>query len=119
VAERAGLDRDGARRATEAVLEVLALRVSAGQVEDLRPFLPYQLRPALDRGMNRSRGRALPLTLEEFIDRLTQREGVSEQEAPAHARAVLSALRDAVSEKEFHDTTAQLPREYRALFALG
>jgi uncharacterized protein (DUF2267 family) len=119
VAERAGLDRDGARRATEAVLEVLALRVSAGQVEDLRPFLPYELRPALDRGMNRSRGRALPLTLEEFIDRLTQREGVSEQEAPAHARAVLSALRDAVSEKEFHDTTAQLPREYRALFALG
>jgi uncharacterized protein (DUF2267 family) len=119
VAERAGLDRNGARKATEAVLEVLALRVSAGQVEDLRPYLPYELRPALDRGLNRSRGRALPLSLSEFIDRLTQREGVSGQEAPAHARAVLSVLREAVGEKEFQDTAAQLPREYETLLAPG
>jgi uncharacterized protein (DUF2267 family) len=119
VAERAGLDRDQARKASEAVLEALAMRVSAGQVEDLRPFLPYELRPALDRGLTRSRGEAMPLSLGEFVDKITQREGVSGQEAPAHARAVLAVLREAVGEKEFQDTTAQLPREYRTLLAPG
>ncbi|GII25670.1 DUF2267 domain-containing protein [Planosporangium mesophilum] len=119
VAERAGLDREGARKATEAVLEVLAMRVSAGQVEDLRPFLPYELRPALDRGLTRSRGEAMPMSLDEFVNKITQREGVSGQEAPAHARAVLSVLREAVGDKEFQDTTAQLPREYQRLLVPG
>ncbi|MGC9665063.1 DUF2267 domain-containing protein [Planosporangium sp. 12N6] len=119
VAERAGLDRDGARRAAEAVLEVLAMRVSAGQVEDLRPLLPYELRPALDRGLNRSRGEAMRMSLGEFIGQVTRREGVPGQEAPAHTRAVLSVLRVAVGEKEFRDTAAQLPREYQTLLAPG
>jgi uncharacterized protein (DUF2267 family) len=115
VAERAGLDRDRARRATEAVLEVLAIRVTDGQIDDIRPFLPYELRPALDRGLTRSRGRALPLSLDAFVDEITQREGVSREDATNHARAVLSVLHEAVGEKEFSDTLAQLPREYRTL----
>jgi hypothetical protein len=32
---------------------------------------------------------------------------------------VLAVLREAVGEKEFQDTTAQLPREYRTLLAPG
>jgi uncharacterized protein (DUF2267 family) len=115
VAERAGLDRDRARRATEAVLEVLAMRVTAGQMEDLRPYLPYELRPALDRGLSRSGGRALRLSLNVFLDEITQREGVSREEAAAHARVVLDVLREAVSDKEFGDMIAQLPKEYRTL----
>src|SRR3954447_6676799 len=35
VAELAGLDREQARKATAAVLETLAIRISAGEVEDL------------------------------------------------------------------------------------
>src|ERR671917_228583 len=35
VADRAGLDHDGARRATDAVLETLAERIADGQVDDL------------------------------------------------------------------------------------
>jgi uncharacterized protein (DUF2267 family) len=115
VAERAGLDRDGARRATEAVLEVLAMRVTDGQIDDLRPFLPYELRPALDRGLTRSGGRALPLSLDAFVDEITRREGGSREDAAGHARAVLSVLHSEVGEKEFSDTLAQLPREYRTL----
>ncbi|GII25451.1 DUF2267 domain-containing protein [Planosporangium mesophilum] len=114
VAVRAGLDREGARKATEAVLEALAMRVTAGQVNDLRPFLPRELHAALDRGISRSRGVALPLSLEEFINQVTQREGISKtKEATRHAQAVISVLREAVGEKEFQDTTAQLPEEYR------
>jgi uncharacterized protein (DUF2267 family) len=118
VAERAGADLDQARKATEAVLETLAMRVSAGQINDLRPRLPRELHPALDRGMARSHGQALPLTLDEFINEVTAREGISRtKEGLEHARAVLTALREAVGEKEFQDTNAQLPDEYRVLVA--
>jgi uncharacterized protein (DUF2267 family) len=115
VAERTGLDHERARRAMEAVLEVLAMRVTAGQVEDLRPYLPYELRPALDRGLARSGGRALPLSLSAFVKEITQREDVSRDEAAVHARAVLDVLHEAVGDKEFGDTIAQLPKEYRTL----
>jgi uncharacterized protein (DUF2267 family) len=115
VAERAGIDRDQAGRAAEAVLEALAMRVSAGQIEDLAPFLPAELRPALERGLARSRGRAMRLTLDAFLDEVKELEGVSRGDATAHARAVLAVLREAVGEKEFHDTTEQLPDEFRIL----
>jgi uncharacterized protein (DUF2267 family) len=117
VAERTGLDRDRARRATEAVLEVLAMRITDGQIDDMRPFLPYELRPALDRGLTRSRGKALPLSLDAFVEEITKREGVSRAEAESHARAVLSVLHEVVGDKEFGDAIAQLPREYRTLVA--
>jgi uncharacterized protein (DUF2267 family) len=116
VAQRTGLDREYARRATEAVLETLAMRVTAGQINDIRPFLPPELHPALDRGLARSEGRALPLSLDEFVAEVTQREGISRtKEASEHARAVMAVLREAVGEKEFQDTAAQLPQEYRTL----
>jgi uncharacterized protein (DUF2267 family) len=89
--------------------------VTAGQVEDLRPYLPYELRPALDRGVERSGGRALPLSLEAFVGEITEREGVSQEEAAAHARAVLHVLHEAIGRKEFRDTIAQLPQEYQTL----
>ncbi|GAA1800406.1 DUF2267 domain-containing protein [Planosporangium flavigriseum] len=117
VAERAGLDTERAKRAAESVLEVLAMRVTDGQLEDMRPFLPYELRPALDRGLTRSRGRALPLSLDAFVEEITKREGVSRAEAEQHARAVLSVLHDVVGDKEFSDTISQLPVEYRTLVA--
>src|SRR4051794_20325073 len=45
VAERSGLDADGARRATEAVLETLAERIAGGEVDDLVERLPMELHP--------------------------------------------------------------------------
>jgi uncharacterized protein (DUF2267 family) len=116
VAVRAVTDLDQARKATEAVLEALAMRVTAGQINDLRPFLPRELHPALDRGVARGDGRALPLSLDEFVNEITRREGISRKnEALEHVRAVMAVLRQAVGEKEFQDTNAQLPEEYRTL----
>jgi uncharacterized protein (DUF2267 family) len=119
VAERAGLDRDAARRAAEAVLEALAMRITGGQVGDLEALLPPELRPALERGSARSGGRALSFKLGRFIDEIKDVEGVTEKDANVHARAVLAVLREAVGEKEFHDTTAQLPGEFRILLKSG
>jgi uncharacterized protein (DUF2267 family) len=118
VADQAGLDRQRARRAAEAVLEVLAYRISAGQVEDLERRLPVELQGALERGKLQRRP-ARPLSLDTFLELIADREGVDRGQAAEHARAVLDVLREALGEDEFQDTTAQLPGEYRVLLRRG
>ena len=115
VAELAGMDRERAIRATEAVLEVLAMRITEGQVADLAPFVPVELRPALENGVARSGGKAMPLSAEAFLREVARRERLPRAEAFKHARAVLAVLREGVGEKEFSDTVAQLPGEFREL----
>jgi uncharacterized protein (DUF2267 family) len=112
----AGLDRDQARRAVEAVLETLAERISDGEVEDLAAELPAKLRPALERGLRHSRA-ATPMSVDEFLTRVAEREGVSRDEAEQHTRAVFTTLREFVSGREFSDMAAQLSRDYAALLA--
>jgi uncharacterized protein (DUF2267 family) len=119
VAERAGLDSERAQRAADAVLEELAIRVSGGQIEDLERLLPPELRPPLERGRASSGGAARPLTLDTFVAEIARREDVDRAQATEHARAVLMTLREAVGEKEWQDTTTQLPAEYRLLWRRG
>jgi uncharacterized protein (DUF2267 family) len=118
VAERAGLDSARARRAAEAVLEVLAYRITAGEVEDLERRLPAELQPALERGKDERRP-ARPLSLDTFLAMVADREGVDRGQAAEHARAVLDVLREAVGEGEFHDVTEQLSGEYQVLLRRG
>lgn len=115
VAERAGLDRDGAEHATDAVLEVLGIRVSGGQVDDLAAQLPPEPRRALERGKIASQARARPLSLPDFVRAVAEREGAPPGHANEHIRAVLATLREAVGEKEYLDMRAQLPDEYSAI----
>jgi uncharacterized protein (DUF2267 family) len=116
VAEIAGIDADAARHATVAVLDALGERISDGQVADLAALLPDDLARALKRGDARSKGAPRPLSLIEFDRRVSDLEGLPPETAREHARAVFAALREAVGEKEFADTVAQLPREYEVLF---
>jgi uncharacterized protein (DUF2267 family) len=121
VAERAELDREAAVRAAAAVLEVLGMRITAGEVEDLLPLLPTELRVALVRSRRRG-DRAIPMGLERFLEEIKKREKVRpgqvlpRAEVVAHTRAVLTVLREAIGEKEWHDVAAQLPGEYRLLW---
>jgi uncharacterized protein (DUF2267 family) len=121
VADRAELDREAAVRAAAAVLEVLGMRITAGEVEDLLPLLPTELRVALVRSRRRG-DRAIPMGLERFLDEIKKREKVRpgqvlpRVEVVAHTRAVLTVLREAIGEKEWHDVAAQLPGEYRLLW---
>jgi uncharacterized protein (DUF2267 family) len=117
VVDRTGLDRDGALRATEAVLETLAERISHGEVEDLIADLPVELHEALRRGDANSNGAATRFDLDEFVHRVAEREGVTRDEARDHARAVFAALREALPGKEFFDVTDQLPDDYAVLLA--
>jgi uncharacterized protein (DUF2267 family) len=117
VAERAALDAGGARRATDAVLTTLAERISGGEVEDLIRRLPAELHAPLREGDALSNGAARRMSLDEFVRRIAEREGVTPGEAHEHARAVFATLREAVGDQEFLDVTAQLPLEYVALEA--
>jgi uncharacterized protein (DUF2267 family) len=117
VADRAGLDTDGARRAADAVLVTLAERIAGGEVADLISRLPAELHPPLRQGDAQSNGVAKRMSLEEFLRRIAEREGVTPTAAYEHARAVLVTLREAVGEDEFRDVVAQLPLEYAAVGA--
>jgi uncharacterized protein (DUF2267 family) len=118
VAERGGVDSETARRATDAVLETLAERIAAGEVEDLIVRLPLELHEPLRRGEQHGGPNATPMRLADFMERVARREGGSVDpllEASEHARAVLATLRDAVGDEEWFDVIAQLPREYDAV----
>jgi uncharacterized protein (DUF2267 family) len=117
VADRAVLGEDSAWRATEAVLETLAERISAGEVDDLVAQLPVQLHPPLKRGKEQGSGNAVRMSADEFVSRVAEREGVTLGEAREHARAVLTTLREAVPDSEFADVISQLPREYDDLLS--
>jgi uncharacterized protein (DUF2267 family) len=88
-------------------------------VDDLEAVLPRELRPALERGRARSGGRAVPLTLDAFLGAIADAGGMDKEAAAEAARAVFAVLRETIAEKEFRDTLAQLPSEYRPLLATG
>ena len=115
VADRAATDADEARRASAAVLETLAMRIAGGEVDDLRVRLPVEFHPALDRGKELSGGKATRMSLDDFVRRVAEQEGISPERALEHVSAVLRTVREAVGEQEFLDVTSQLPAEYEAL----
>jgi uncharacterized protein (DUF2267 family) len=112
VARRSALGLPEAHRASEVVLETLAERIAGGEADDLAEQLPEELRPPLERGKVRSGGKAQRLSLDEFIERIAEREGVSYEQALDHARAVFAALRETLTDKEFSDLLSELPRGY-------
>jgi uncharacterized protein (DUF2267 family) len=115
VADRAATDADEARRAIDAVLETLAMRIAGGEVDDLRARLPVEFHPALKRGKELSGGKATRMRLDDFVRRVAGEEGIPLDRALEHVSAVLRTVREAVGEQEFLDVTSQLPAEYEAL----
>jgi uncharacterized protein (DUF2267 family) len=121
VKQRLGADDATARQVTEAVLETLAERIAAGQVEDLIAQLDPLLHPPLRRGMSSTTPGARRMPLEEFLQRVAMQEGADVDEVDLldeifeHARAVFAALAEAVSTKEWFDVIVELPEEYRGL----
>jgi uncharacterized protein (DUF2267 family) len=112
VGGHAGLDRRGARAALEAVLEALAERVAGGEVDDLAAALPDELRQPLERGRARTGGKAQRMSIDEFIARVAEREGVTDDAARDHVQAVFTTLREVIPDKEWSDLLAELPRAY-------
>jgi uncharacterized protein (DUF2267 family) len=55
-------------------------------------------------------------SLEEFYQRVGEKEGVDQDEATRHARAVASVLQETVTTGEMDDVRNQLKPEYAELF---
>jgi uncharacterized protein (DUF2267 family) len=113
VGGRAGLDAAAAERAAEAVLETLGERIAGGEADDIASVLPGALRGALERGRASTRGKARKMSLDEFVGRIADREGVAWEDALEHARAVFTTLREALPDKEWSDLLDELPRGYQ------
>jgi uncharacterized protein (DUF2267 family) len=114
VAEFAGTDRDGAERAIGATLQTLAERIAEGEARDLAAELPPRAAAWLA-----TTTPAEGFDLDEFLRRVAEREGVDDATAERHAHAVFAALGRAVSDDEFDDMMAELPREFDRLLPRG
>ena len=114
VQHRAGLGSHAeAERATRATLETLAERLAGGEAHDLAA----QLSPELARSLEApDAGIGAKLTLNEFFELVSEREGVDLEDSTLHARVVIGVLTEAVSLGEIKDVRVQLPAAFAQLF---
>lgn len=105
--------QDEARQVTEAVLGVLASRISPGEANDLASQLPGPLQHALTDGEGKQ---AEKFGIKEFYQRVAQRTGARPRTALWDASAVLTTVADAVSGGELNQVLSQLPSGYAVLF---
>lgn len=119
VATRLCVTEESAWRITEAVLRTLAERIAKDEVDDLISQLDPPLHPPLRSGAAEPDARRMPLA--KFLRLVAAREGSEVSEADLatvttdHVRAVLATLAEAVSQREWFDVTAELPRDYDVL----
>jgi uncharacterized protein (DUF2267 family) len=113
VLEASGIEtRDDAERTTIEVLQELIDRLTDDEAHDLLSQLPGELQRAVIVS-----SAPIPMTYEEFVDRVAQELEISPEEARKGIRAVLGTLRKAVSWGEFQDVLEQLDPEYADLLA--
>ncbi len=112
VAARAGIGTTQAESATHAALSTLAERITRNETRALATRLPRGLDGEIRRAAARSPER---FGADEFVHRMADREGVPEDEARRHARAVLTTL-EANATDGLEYVRAQLSDDYDALF---
>lgn len=106
-------DLDQALNATRATLETLAERLGADESRHLAAQLPEGIGQYLD-------GRATAaeeFSSDEFLKRISKREGVAASDSAQHARAVLGALQQAISPGDVRSALERLSADYVRLFA--
>ncbi|HEX9353679.1 MAG TPA: DUF2267 domain-containing protein [Streptosporangiaceae bacterium] len=114
VAERAGLSREESADLTRAVLEAFAGQLSSGEARRLAAELPgmvaepWPLSP-------RHRTGAHPVPVDEFIDQVSGRTGLTAEETRTGTGALLAVLAERLGEDGYRHLTGQLPRAYAEL----
>ncbi len=108
--------REHAERATRAVLETLAQRLSGGEPKNLASQLPPEIGRYL---LEPTAGAGKRFGARDFYDLVALREGIDMQDAAYHVRAVASVLHEAVSAGEWEKMLAQLPDDLDQLMESG
>jgi uncharacterized protein (DUF2267 family) len=117
VKRRAHLRTSGdAELATRATLETLAERLAGNEANNAAAQLPKGIAQYLQ---HQYAGAGVRLSLDEFFERISLREGVELPQAVNHAHAVIDVLTDAISYGEIQDIRTQLPPEFAPLFGVG
>ena len=114
VAERTTLSREEAADITRAVLEGLVGQLSEGEARRLVADLPDKLAEQLQAPRRRRKG-AHPADIDDFISQVSERTGLTGEDARAGTGAVLAGLREALSQEEYRHLIGQLPAGYAAL----
>ena len=108
------LDQKKAEKAIRATLATLSERLAPALASDLGAQLPGEARAMLASGARS----AEEFDAKDFLERVAAREQCAPSDALHHVRAVIEALRQAVTGRELERVRAQLPESYDALFAL-
>lgn len=106
--------REEAERATQATLETIRERIVGDEAKDLAAQLPKELGEYLH-GREGEDGQHFDM--EEFIRRVSQKEGVEPTVGVIHVRAVFAVMQDAISPGEVADLQVNLSKDYAELFA--
>lgn len=115
VQQRAGLASFGeAEAATRATLTILGEYLTGGEGLDLASQLPQGLAEIL---RQQPPERSTIFSLNDFLQRVGEEEGVGIEAASVHARAVMGVLEEAVTKGEMDDVRRQFPSEFDPLFA--
>jgi uncharacterized protein (DUF2267 family) len=86
-------------------------RLAGNEPSNLAAQLPPEIAPYVE-----GSGGQESFSVNEFYDRVAQKEGVGHDEAVRHARAVATVLQTAVTGGEIDDLCSQLGNEYEELF---
>jgi uncharacterized protein (DUF2267 family) len=118
VAGRSGLSREESADITRAVLEGLAGQLSEGEARRLVADLPDSLAGELHAPRRRKKG-AHPVAVDDFIGQVSERTGLTAEEARTGTAAVLAALREELTGEDYRHLIAQLPSGYTGLIEAG
>ena len=102
-----------AEEATRATLTTLGEYLTGGEGLDLASQLPQGLAEPL---RQQPPERSKIFSLNDFVQLVGEKEGVSFEEASVHARAVMNVLGEAVTKGEMDDVRRQFPSEFDPLF---
>ena len=106
--------REEAEKATQITLETLKERIVGDEASQLAAQLPEDLAQYL-RGREGQMGDHFKI--EEFYQRICDRENVEPEIAANYAIAVFAVLKSAVSPGEFSDVKINLSEDYSELFS--
>ena len=99
------------RKAIGATLETLKERLAGEEPSDLAAQLPPGIAPYVEGDGGRE-----SFPVEEFYERVAQKEGVGKDEAVRHATAVATVMQTAVTGGELDGVRSQLGDGYKELF---
>lgn len=117
VQERGGFrDRSLAEDATRITLETLGERLSGAEAADLAAQLPKDLGEHMER--HASGAKPSEFGVNDFYRKVAERHhgDVTPEAAREHVHAVVSTLREALSEGEYTQLLTRLPEGYGDLF---